>query len=1046
MAFIKLNLNVDVNSCLSGLWASLQLAIGRPKTAIKKLEKEMARLRGKRNDIKNQIGEAEREGKIPTNEVNQWLQEVEELEGQVADINQDFQSMISCFSCNCFSLTQEAGDQVPIREPSNCCSIIRRVVKKLGEANELMSRASIVLDPIATVGPPEPTVMLPIVHRPPVGIESYVEDIVGYIDGGEGNITGIYGMGGVGKTTVLKSIQRHYYNHRIIFDHVIWVVASKDCQLKRLQMEIARTLGLNTLQESDDEATCGDKLFSYLKNKNCLLLLDDSCEYLNLQLLGMAHSATEQGQQQHELRRKVVVFTTRSEIVCARLEAEKKIKVKCLDQDQAWQLFKENVDGDVLSSDRGINSCAQEIAKECAGLPLALITVARAMLGKKSWELWKDALHQIRDKHEWTSTIDLSEEDSVVMYKAFKLSYDSLENDSIRECLLCCALWPEDYEIHKFKELIPCWIGCGIIREFNVINEAFTKGCSHLEALMAASLLEHSSRRPNYYEAEHVKMHDVIRDMALLMFSELKGNRRKSIVKAGFGLHNLPRQEEWQEAERALFIENQIISLPEYEASSFPKLSMLILFFNYPPLNIPRSLFTSMPRLTYLDLSKCFIIELPMEIGSLTELQYLNLSYNTITNLPLELGCLDKLEYLLLRDNCLKTVPNGIISNLLMLKWLDISQQIPVCKQWWDELVHFRGCHQLSLEISIYATDLKRLNMLPNVSVRNLAMSGLSSKFQMLQWSLRVTDNLECLTISNVWKGDQLMVNAGVDCESSFKCLKTLNLKFLYQLKINWMDGVGFNNLRDLYISNCYKLKDVSWVLQLPCLNLLSILNCQEMEEIISNVGSSNSSFGIKMLALSKMDNLQRIAHQPLHFPYLEYISVSYCPRLKKLPFGAETVKNRLKEIQGGPNWWDDLDWDDYSIKDSLAPYFRDGSNLLRQEKWQPTLIVEDHIIWLPAGLDDPEDDGSDDEEDGENEPEANGEGGSEQEDDEDDDNDDDEEEEDDEYEEEENVEKDDELQHHQQRRGSEVYCCILLGYLVLVEFFIFFLFIFTSA
>ncbi|XP_042394727.1 putative disease resistance protein At5g05400 [Zingiber officinale] len=310
MAFATINLNVDVNSCLSGLWASLRL--GRPKSGIQKLEKEMARLRSKRGDIKNKIGEAEREGKIPTDEVNQWLREVEELEGQVADINQDFQSM-SCFSCNCFnqtgctsSQTQLAGDQIPIRESSNCCSIIRKVAKKLGEANELMSRAG-ALDPIATVALPEPTVMLSMSHRPPVGIESYVKETVGYIDGGK-DIIGIYGMGGVGKTT--KSIQRYYSNHRL-FDLVIWVVASKDCQLKKLQMDIAKSLELNTLQKSDDEPTCGDKLFKYLKNRNCLLLLDDIWEHLDLQLLGMAHSATKQGQQQQQQQqpRKAVVFT-----------------------------------------------------------------------------------------------------------------------------------------------------------------------------------------------------------------------------------------------------------------------------------------------------------------------------------------------------------------------------------------------------------------------------------------------------------------------------------------------------------------------------------------------------------------------------------------------------------------------------------------------------------------------------------------------------------------------------------------------------------------
>ncbi|KAG6508008.1 hypothetical protein ZIOFF_033363 [Zingiber officinale] len=113
-------------------------------------------------------------------------------------------------------------------------------------------------------------------------------------------------------------------------------------------MDIAKSLELKTLQESDDERTCGDKLFSYLKNRNCLLLLDGIWEHLDLQLLGMAHSATKQGQQQQP--RKAVVFTTLSETLCGRMKAEKKIKVKCLDPNHAWQLFKENSDGDRMFS------------------------------------------------------------------------------------------------------------------------------------------------------------------------------------------------------------------------------------------------------------------------------------------------------------------------------------------------------------------------------------------------------------------------------------------------------------------------------------------------------------------------------------------------------------------------------------------------------------------------------------------------------------------------------------------------------------------------
>ncbi|XP_074574540.1 disease resistance protein RPS2-like [Curcuma longa] len=934
MACINLNLDVDVNSCLSGLWASLRL--GRPKSGIEKLKKEMAILRGKRDDVKNQIDQAEREGRIPTHQVSQWLLEVETLEGQVADVEQDFQS-ISCFSCNCFNQTQTGGtsqiqqarDQIPIIESSNCCSIIRKAGKKLSEANELMSRAE-ALDPIATVGPSEPTVMLPISHQSSVGIESYVEDIVGYVDGGKGDIIGIYGMGGVGKTTVLKSIQQHYLLKHTRFDRVIWVVASKDCQLKRLQMDIAKSLGLQTLQENDDEQTCGDKLFSYLKNKNCLLLLDDIWEHVDLQLLGMAHSTAERGQQQQS--QKVVVFTTRSETVCAQMKAKKEIKVKCLDPVQAWQLFEENSNKDVLSSDAGIKFVAEELTKECVGLPLALVTVARAMSGKKSWEVWNDTLTQIRDEHKWTSIC--LPKDSLIMYKAFKLSYDSLENDSLRKCLLCCALWPEDCEIDKFKELIPCWIGCGIIRDFNVINEAFAKGCSHLEDLIAASLLEKSTETNTLYADRGAKMHDVIRDMTLLMVSELQGSTKKWIVKVGIGFSDLPKQEEWQEVERASFWGmNDFTFLQDYGAFTFPKLSMLILGGDgvWKRRTIPPSLFSSMPHLTYLDLAFCCITELPMDICSLTELQYLNLIGNPIRRLPVEFGCLSKLEYLLLRATNLEIVPNGMISKLSMLKWLDITQISFAFERWYDELKSFKGHHRLSVEIDIQATpdNIERLNMLTNVSIWKLTLlrpwtSELPNyDLGIPQWGCRTGDKLECLRIVNI-NLDRLVLPASIGSESNFRCLKELQFLTLYQLKEISLNGVRLYNLRVLEISDCPSLKDVSWVLQLPCLSILSIRSCRRMKELITDVENSNSSSSIQRLSLVDMRNLNRIANRQLHFPYLEYIYVKYCPELKNLSFGVEILKTcRLKHIYGGKNWWDNLDWDDKSIKDSLTPYLR---------------------------------------------------------------------------------------------------------------------------
>ncbi|RWV96982.1 hypothetical protein GW17_00040260 [Ensete ventricosum] len=100
-----------------------------------------------------------------------------------------------------------------------------------------------------------------------------------------------------------------------------------------------------------------------------------------LESWGMAH---EPGTSQQKLK------------VCGRMKADKKIKVKRLDPDQAWELFQRNASKDVIRSDAGINPLAKQVADECAGLPLALITAGQAMSTKKTWEAWNDALTLMR--------------------------------------------------------------------------------------------------------------------------------------------------------------------------------------------------------------------------------------------------------------------------------------------------------------------------------------------------------------------------------------------------------------------------------------------------------------------------------------------------------------------------------------------------------------------------------------------------------------------------------------------------------------------------
>ncbi|KAK9205295.1 hypothetical protein WN943_015562 [Citrus x changshan-huyou] len=91
-----------------------------------------------------------------------------------------------------------------------------------------------------------------------------------------------------------------------------------------------------------------------------------------------------------------VVSTTREFEVCGCMEAHESFKVECLRYDDAWKLFEQKVGRDILDSHPNIPELAETVAKECGGLPLALVTVGPAMASKKTHQEWEYAIEVLR--------------------------------------------------------------------------------------------------------------------------------------------------------------------------------------------------------------------------------------------------------------------------------------------------------------------------------------------------------------------------------------------------------------------------------------------------------------------------------------------------------------------------------------------------------------------------------------------------------------------------------------------------------------------------
>nr|POE68235.1 putative disease resistance protein [Quercus suber] len=170
---------------------------------------------------------------------------------------------------------------------------------------------------------------------------------------------------------------------------------------------------------------------------------------------------------------------------------------------ESWDLFLEIVGCDVSNIPK---DAMKGVVKECAHLPLAIITVAGSLKNVVDISEWRNTLNELKTPVKGLKHVD-------VVFQKLRLSCKRLNDKKHQHCLLFCALFPEDYGIYR-DNLIMHLIDEGVIKSMSKRQAMLDKGHTMLNKLEKACLLEGGSH-DEFIEKEYfVKMHDLIRDMA----------------------------------------------------------------------------------------------------------------------------------------------------------------------------------------------------------------------------------------------------------------------------------------------------------------------------------------------------------------------------------------------------------------------------------------------------------------------------------------------------------------------------------------------------
>ncbi|XP_044467179.1 probable disease resistance protein At4g27220 isoform X1 [Mangifera indica] len=732
---------------------------------------------------------------------------------------------------------------------------------------------------------------------------------------------GVYGMGGLGKTTLVEELCRKAEKR---FDDIVFVEVSESPDVKKIQTTIAKKLGLELKKEneSDSESEMADKIYYRMKDKNILLILDNIWERLELDKTVGIPSRADRGKNK-------LLITTRNLDVLQKMDSAHNFEMGILNEEEAWTLFTKMA-GKVIQK-HDLHPLQKDVCKECGGLPLVISAIAKALTNKCYPSDWECALQDLKGLSEVKYTRFLEKE-----YMKIGLSYKYL-SDELKKTFLISSLMENNTSISDLFKHVVC---LNILGGVNLTMEGARKRLDKLvRDLKDACLLLDG------FESGQFAMHDVIRDVAILFAHEEYHvfTTRNDV------------ERDWKDRDKlkkctkiSLPGKSTIISQLWPNDLACPNLEY---FYRTDMQNssfeIPEDFFTVMPNLRVLNLVGLRQMSLPSSIHHLTNLQTLCLDYSNIGGVPI-IGKLKKLKVLSLRNSYIKEFPTevGQLTELRLLDLSDCYYLKVIAPHVISKLSNLEELYLKECLIQWKIEVLRELKLLSNLTSVELDIEDhkvLLEEFftrKLIKYKISVGNwwykhpticEQECLRIlklifnptihleelCGIKNVELLCLAEYLDDEdedededdededtlehSKFHLqsneitplfnekvilpdLKVLVLKNIISRKI-WdseLPSSSFQNLKELILSRCTKIKFVfpyTITKNLQQLQYLKIKDCIDLEEIVATeeITEAAASFVFPEVTFLELKNLPKLA---TFYPGIHTLE---CPKLKKL-------------------------------------------------------------------------------------------------------------------------------------------------------------------